>query len=205
MPLTFAEPYQPWSLLEPGLISLSLFLIHEKRYYYLLTILFLATLNRATAVFIPMIFFLVHLDFKSGVKTWVRNFFKKYFFKIAALFLVWIGVRQGLLFYLGAGSGMLNPVREIFMRNINGEYLRMALIKISMFFGFCWVFAILGYKNAPTFIKRASWVIPIYLCVIGVWGLWIEIRLLTSLYPLLTALMLSFVYPKFSNKNSIWI
>jgi hypothetical protein len=202
MPITFAEPYQPWSLLEPGLFSLSLILMHEKRYYSLFPVLIIATLNRATAVFIPIMFFLVHLDFQGGLKVCVPRFFKKYFLKVVVLFLIWMGVRGSLWVILGKGDEWVKPLEEIFLQNINWEYLRMASIKISIFFGACWIFAILGIKTAPAFIKRASLVIPIYLFVIGVWGIWIEIRLLTPLYPLLTALMLSFVYPCSENKNS---
>jgi hypothetical protein len=176
--------------------------MHEKRYYFLFPILILATLNRATAVFIPIMFFLVHLDFQDGFKVGVSRFFKKHFIKVLILFLIWMGVRGCLWLILGKGNEWVKPLEEIFLQNINWEYLRMASIKISIFFGACWFFAVLGFKTGPIFIKRAYLVIPIYLFVIGVWGIWIEIRLLTPLYPLLTALMLSFVYPVSANKNS---
>jgi hypothetical protein len=205
MPITFAEPYQPWSLLEPGLFSLSLILMHERRFYGLFPVLILAALNRATAIFIPLMFLLIHLNFRDGFKAGVSLFFKKYFLQVVLLFLIWIGTRGSLLLMLGSGNEWVKPLGEIFLQNITWEYLRMASIKISIFFGVGWVFAILGYKAAPIFIKRASLIIPVYLFVIGVWGIWIEIRLLTSLYPLLTALMLSFIYPSSSSKKSIWV
>lgn len=66
MPIALQDHYfQPWSLLEAGLFSAALIAIHRKHYWLLAFLVVLASLNRETAVFIPLAFLLT-IDMKSG-------------------------------------------------------------------------------------------------------------------------------------------
>ena len=52
-----------------------------------------------------------------------------------------------------------------------------------------------GARRADPFIRRQALLIPLYLLPIVLFGHWIEVRLLLSLYPVLLALGLAYVEP----------
>lgn len=70
----------------------------------------------------------------------------------------------------------------------------LAAANLTMLFGVCWLFAVLGWSRAPSFIRRAAIIIPFYLATIAVFGIWWEVRLVMPLYPILFALALSYLY-----------
>ena len=72
---------------------------------------------------------------------------------------------------------------------------------VLVFLGFGWVFAVRGFTRSPPFVRRLARVVPWYLAAFAIWGWWREARILTSLYPVLVPLVLSYCYTARSNED----
>ena len=72
--------------------------------------------------------------------------------------------------------------------------LWLAAFNITALLGAFWIFALFGLPRAPAFVRRSALVIPAYLAVVAIWGIWWEVRLLMPLYPLLLPLALSYLF-----------
>lgn len=192
MPIALQDHYfHPWSLLETGLFVAALLAIHRKRYWLLSFLVALASLNRETAVFIPLAFFLT-IDKKSFFNTRSKNDWKLVLL-FGQLLLIWAIVFWGLRYSLGSAPHV-ETIAGLLAGNIPKIRLFHAFVKGSLFLGGLWVFALLGFRYAPRFIKRVALIVPFYLITVIIWGRWTEVRLLMPLYPVLVPLGLSFLY-----------
>ncbi len=192
MPIALQDHYfQPWSLLETGLFSAALLAIHRQRYWLLASLVALASLNRETAVFIPLAFLLT-IDMKSLLNR--SRKWGKPILLFGGLFLIWAAVFLGLRYFRGSASH-IHTIEELLALNTK-ESLFYTFLKVSLFLGGLWAFAFLGFRYAPSFIKRVALIIPLYLLTVIIWGVWLEVRLLMPLYPVLVPLGLSFLYPQ---------
>ena len=185
--------FQPWSLLEAGLFTGALLAIYRGRFALLAGLVALAALNRETAVFIPLVYLLTlqqpdfrWADGKVRWRPWLR---------VGGLFLIWAGIFIALHVVLGSAPHV-ESLNEILARNTSGAGLINAGLHIPLFLGGLWVYAILGFRLAPRYVKRAALICAPYLLTIIVWGSWREVRLLIPLYPVLIALGLFFLFPK---------
>lgn len=194
MPIAFQNHYfQPWSLFESGLFSASLLAIYWQRYWLLASLVLLAAINRETAVFIPLTFLLT-IDFKNllnakSMKEW------KPILLFCGLFLIWAAVFFGLRYILGSAAHS-DTIQGLLAQNTTKVSIFFTIVNGSLFLGGLWAFAFLGYRFAPSFIKRVTLIVPLYLLTILIWGVWKEVRLLMPLYPVLVALGLSYLYPQ---------
>ena len=192
MPIALQDNYfQPWSLLEAGLFSAALLAIHSKRYWLLASLVALAALNRETAVFIPLAFLLT-IDMKNFLNTINKNDWKPIVL-FGGLLLIWAVVFFGLRYFLGSTSH-IETMEGLLARNITKGSLFYTCVNGSLFLGGLWVFAFLGFRYAPLFIKRVALIIPLYFITVMFFGVWYEVRLLMPLYPVLVPLGLSFIY-----------
>jgi hypothetical protein len=136
--------YQPWSLLEPGFFSLALILAVFYRdkiwLHFLLTAL--ATLNRETAIFIPLLFLLT-LDFKNSSI--------KQFLSLLFMFLIWAGIFFALRYFRG-NAPHVETIIGLFSHNTQKVALIHTMINWVLFLGSFWIFVFLGYKRATKFI-----------------------------------------------------
>ena len=63
MPIALRDHYfQPWSFLEPVFFTLAFYAMFRKRYLFLASIVLVASLNRETALFIPLTFLLLNFQ-----------------------------------------------------------------------------------------------------------------------------------------------
>jgi len=193
--------YQPWSLLETGLFSASLLAIYSKRYWMLAFLVMLASLNRETAIFIPLAFLLTSLDIKSILKTRMHIAWKPIIL-FFALLLEWAVIFWALRYFQGSAP-YIHTIEELLEKNLAKRSLFHTFVNGSLFLGGFWVFIILGYRYAPKFIKQVALIIPFYLIVIAIWGVWYEVRLLMPLYPVLLPFGLSFVYRPKLKTNAV--
>lgn len=201
MPMAFRDHYyQPWSLLEPGFFAAGLLAIYRRRYWLVALLTALATLNRETAVFIPLAFLFSNVDLGgspgvrlAGDKKWLRL--------CAAYILIWAVVYGALRLSLG-GTPHMYTLGGIWAYNTAKHNILYTPENVILFLGAFWAFAAMGYRYAPVFLKRVAPVIPLYLLTILVLGAWKEVRLLMPLYPLLVALGLCYVYRGDMNVNA---
>jgi hypothetical protein len=192
MPIALQNHYfQPWSLFEAGLFTAALFAIQRKRYWLLASLVALASLNRETAVFIPLAFLLT-IDTKSLLSAKSKNDWKPIVL-FGGLLIIWAVVFWGLRYFLGS-TPHVETIRGLLARNTTKGKLFQTLVNGGLFLGGFWAFAFLGFRYAPPFIRRVALIIPIYLITVLVWGMWHEVRLLMPLYPVLVPLGLSFLY-----------
>jgi hypothetical protein len=199
MPMALRDHYyQPWSLLEGGLFAVSLLTIRNNQRWMMLILVVLASLNRETAVFIPLTFLLANLDVSAGLrkKTLIKS---EPLLWCGAYLLAWLAIFAGLRLLQGSAP-LLHTVSELLARNTKPVNLVRTLVNTALLFGPFWVFAALGLRNAPDYLKRVSLIIPCYLATIAVWGVWYEVRLLLPLYPILIPLGLAFLFGCVPNK-----
>lgn len=171
--------YAPASYLEPTFVALALLLILNDRRILLAFLVTIATLNRETAVFIVFLFAVTH--------TWTRRNLAA----AAGYAAIWLVVFLGVRLVMGPGERYWDLDR-IWRTNLSQPGL--TLYNLTAFLGVMWIFALLGLRHAPGFVRRTAWVIPAYLIVIGVWGIWWEVRLLMALLPVILTLSLSWLF-----------
>lgn len=192
MPIALQDHYfQPWSLLEGGLFSTGLLAIYKQHYRLLVALVALASLNRETALFIPLAFLLT-IDMKSLVNSRSKNE-RRLILIFCGLCLIWAAVFWGLRLSLGSASH-IETIERLLAQNTTKGSLFHTFVNGGLFLGGFWAFALLGFRYAPSFIKRVALVVPLYLLTVIVWGVWYEVRLLMPLYPILMPLGLSFLY-----------
>jgi len=104
--------------------------------------------------------------------------------------------------------GSADPVDElgnVIIRNIQRNNVIAAASAAPLVLGFGWVYAALGYRRAPTFLRGVARVVPFYLAAFAIWGWWREVRILTSLYPVLVPLVLVYCCEARPSVRSAWI
>ncbi len=184
--------FQPWSLLEPGLFTLGLLWIYRKKNIAFTCLIFVATLNRETALFLPIAFLCTEIDLsKSNNKKEILSQ------KSIILFLGWMllwGVTYVGLRVIRGNVPQVLTLHETWELNTLLHSLVRTVVEGSLFLGFFWLFAMVGYKYADEFMKKTAWVVPLYLIPIILWGSWHEVRLLMPMYPILIPLGLSYLY-----------
>jgi hypothetical protein len=192
MPIALQDHYyQPWSLPEAALLAASLIAIRQSLYWVLFGLVALASLNRETAVFIPLAFLATSVETGNLPERTRSNL--KVIFLFAGLVFVWLAI-VGSLRYLRGSAPPVQTIAGLLKANLAGENLARAALNWCLFLGAFWVFAILGFRSAPPFLRRLALIIPVYIVTIALWGVWYEVRLLMPLYPVLIPLGLSFIY-----------
>ena len=86
----------------------------------------------------------------------------------------------------------MDELGNVIVRNIQRNNVIAAASAIPLVLGFGWIYAALGYRTAPRFLRGIVRVLPFYLIAFAIWGWWREVRILTSLYPMLVPLVLVF-------------
>lgn len=194
MPMALQDHYfQPWSLLEAALFCAGLFAIHRRRALLLFCLVAVASLNRETAVFLPLAFLLTieaaDLRREDGGRNW------RPLLLFAGLLLTWGTVYWGLRLWRG-DAPHIETIEGLIALNTKRENLVYAMENATLFLGAFWIFAALGLRRAPRFLRRAAWIVPFYLATILVWGVWYEVRLLMPLYAVLIPLGLFTLFPE---------
>lgn len=190
LPLTFHEHYfQPWSLWEAVFFTAALILIADKRFYLFGVIVALATLNRETAIFLPLLFLLTTQEGVDPFKQlWRIN--RKELAWFLTYLLIWGVIFAGARALRGP-SPHLESLASILKSNLLPKHLFKSVVYWSLFLGAFWFFVVTGYRNAPSLVRRSAWIIPPYVLVLAVWSYWFEVRLLAPLLPVLLPLGLT--------------
>ena len=178
--------YQPWSILEVALFALGFLLAYQGRWVWLTLVVVLASLNRETGVFLPLAIFLASLsDFR---KLRLRSMPRE---TVLAFGLVVLSTAIFLGLRLVRGSAEpVDQLSEVIRRNLERNNLIAAAMGVPLLLGFGWMYAALAWRSAPAFLRNIARVVPFYLAAFAIWGWWREVRILTSLYPVLVPLVL---------------
>jgi hypothetical protein len=182
--------YQPWSILEVAFFALGFLLAYRGQWGWLTLVVVLASLNRETGVFLPVAVFLATLND-------LRPFGLDVFWRIArrrqtriafALVVLSTAIFAGLRLVRGSAEPV-DQLPDVIRRNLERNNLIAAVMAFPMVLGVGWVYALLGRRWAPPFLQGISRVVPWYLAAFAIWGWWREVRILTSLYPVLVPLV----------------
>lgn len=171
--------YSPYSFLEPSFFALGLLAILHGRRGWFAVLVAIATLNRETAIFLVALFAVTQPLTKDTMKS------------LIGYFAIWLVIFVGLRLIGGDAERYWTP--ELVFRT-NMSQLWLAAFNITVLLGAFWIFALFGLPRAPAFVRRSALVIPAYLAVVAIWGIWWEVRLLMPLYPILLPLALSYLF-----------
>jgi len=183
--------YQPWSILEVALFALGFLLAYRGQWVWVGVTVVLASLNRETGVFLPLALFLASLqDLRPlGMTTLRRAAHRRETYLSFALVVMSAVIFGGLRLVRGSADPV-DELGNVIVRNIQRNNVIAAASAIPLVLGFGWMYAALGFRRAPTFLRGVARVLPFYLIAFAIWGWWREVRILTSLYPVLVPLVL---------------
>jgi hypothetical protein len=192
MPLALRDHYyQPWSFLEPGILALAMLAVVERRRCWVVVLTAVAALNRETALLIPALCLFLGWEGTETGEKWSHERRRAWWTFVASV-LACAAVQLAVRVLVGP-SAHVRTVEQILGRNVNDRYVLVAVWNVLLFFGFMWFAAARGLRDAPGAMRRAAVVAPLYLVLIAVWGVWREVRLLMSLYPIVLPLGLWYV------------
>ena len=162
----------------------------------------LAALNRETGVFLPLALFLASLTLPPRFSlTALRTELGRRETRWALAYVLLSTTIFAGLRLLRGSAPPVDELADVMTRNLERNNLIAAGMILLVFLGFGWVFAVRGFTRSPPFVRRLARVAPWYLAAFAIWGWWREARILTSLYPVLVPLVLSYCYTARSNED----
>jgi len=192
--------YQPWSILEVALFALGFLLAYRGQWAGVGVVVVLASLNRETGVFLPLALLLASLGslWPLRIRTLSRGM------RIAfGLVMLSTAIFAGLRLVRGSAPAV-DPLGLVVARNLERNNLIAAGGAVVLFLGVGWFFAWRGLSSAPSYLRRLARVVPFYLAAFLIWGWWREVRILTSLYPILLPLVLAYCYAPRAVSLAAW-
>ncbi len=164
-------PLSPTSVIELTLICVTLVL--WKRFWVIVVMVILASLNRETGVLLVAIYALLTVaDYRQ----------RGYYIRVLVLGGLWALITAGLHITLGAAPHVLGLVGTI---QSNIEDLSSGLI-VNVILLPLWIAAVIGYRRSPIALKCLGWLALAYLFTAAVGGLWAEMaRLSLPAIPLI--------------------
>lgn len=180
VPVAFWDHYfQPWSLLEPALLTVGLMLVLRRKHGALAALLVVYTLLRETALVLALAY---------GLTYWHSHERSRETLFWGALYgvlwgAVYISLRLGL-----ANAPHAHSIAELIGLNFSSDNLLKLLGYGFLMFGGFVVYAKWGWREAPETLRRVSCVMLPYIALMAVWAIWKEMRCWVPLYPILLAL-----------------
>lgn len=166
--------FAPWSLLEPVFVSAGLILLAKRRLGLMAILTIVAAFNSEASIVLPLLALCVpNTERTAGL----------------ALLALWSAVSLSLRIGIG-GWGMPSPTIAG-----NLAHLPDTIINLSLFLGPAVLVALTGFRDAPTFARRAPLALIPLLLAIAVYGDWWDVRLLTPVYPIIAPLLLARLRP----------
>ncbi len=189
----------PWSWYEAAFVSLGFWLLHREKYRGFTGLMVIATLNRETALFLPLAYLFTRQDIKN---IWNRKaaFQWKPFLPMVGWWGLWFFLYTGLRIGLGWAPHVMELGKLIQLNLQPGTIVRSA-IKCGLLFGFFWYWMFPGFKKAPAFVRGTVGMGVCYFLAILVMGSWKEARLLMPLYPVIIPLGLAYLFPDRMKEN----
>jgi hypothetical protein len=114
--------------------------------------------------------------------------------RLAFIYVVLSTAIFGGLRLVRGSAGPVDELGFVLQRNLERNNLIAAGLAVPLFLGIGWIFALRGVARAPRFIRGIARVVPLYLAAFAVWGWWREVRILTTLYPIVLPLVLAYCY-----------
>ena len=185
--------FQPWTLFESLVFVVSLFLIKYDKVILLGFVIIIATLNRETGIFIVSLYGLNQFD-----KIMNKELNREKLFFVFFTFL-WITTYGSLRFFLGS-SNHITPILDILIFNLSNRSIFLTIFNWTFSLGILWYFFLSGLSYNDRFLSKIKYLIPIYLIVILVFGVWYEVRLLIPIMPIFLVII-AIKYEEYSDSK----
>lgn len=185
--------FQPWSMLEPGLIALGLLLMYRRRFAALTAVVAIATLNRETAAILVVAFAASELLVMAGKRSADRTQWLRSLGWVGASAAAWAVAYFGIRLMRGDAVAV-EDAAAIWKFNSDPQTFRYAVEAWVLFLGPSVALVPLGVRYAPPFVRRVAWAIPVLLAMFLVGSRWHETRGLMTVYAFAIPLALSFMY-----------
>ncbi len=185
--------FQPWSLLEPAIFGAGLWLIAKKKFLPLIVLIAVGTLNRETTLLLVIASFLAWIPLPKFWKAFQTCFVKEWRNSLILL-LIWSAL-FGSLTWAYHDLPRTISLSQILTKNLDPASLALTTRQLFLFLGLFWIFVVLGFKHSPSFLKRMTLLLPIYLLLLIPYAMWFEVRLLMTIYPILIPLGIAYLYP----------
>ncbi len=169
-------PYFPWDLPALALFTLALHLLRSERWALYYPVFVLATLNRETTCFLPVVYLLARGDSRPP---------RALALHAAAQTALWVAIKLCLRAAFSRGAGLheshLDDNVFYLSRPEGWAHVLSAL-------GFLWApAAMLGRRVSDPFVRRGLWVMPLWLAGMLSVGNVYELRVYGELTPLALA------------------
>ncbi len=199
IPMTFINQYyQPWSYAEVLLLILMVFAAKRKSNLAAAFIVLFASFNRETGFLTVIVYFLINFDlseFFAGIRGKKLLVDWKHIGWTAIYALIWLGVFLGLRFWRGSAQAVIS-IADIIQSNFSGFALWKALLNWLLFYNLFWLWAAKGYRYAAKEVRQLTIILPVYFVLIGIWAVWIEVRLLMPLFIVILPLGCAYIEKK---------
>ena len=181
MTINLKEFYLAWSLLEPIFTALVLLWAMDGQRFRIAVLLAVAAFNRETALFLVMLYLAV-----AGLGR------RDVVFSLACLAMV-TSILVGIRLWTGLGPRFYT-VSFLWQLNRMPVNYWITAAQTPAFLGAFWLFAALGWRHAPSFIRRSAIIVPPYVLAFAIWGLWHWTRAWMTLYPIFVPLALCHLF-----------
>ncbi|MGH9139837.1 MAG: hypothetical protein ACRD2I_01700 [Vicinamibacterales bacterium] len=189
LPITLRNNFfEPASFIEPSLLTIALVWTYRGAVWRVLPLTVLGSFVRETAVFIPIACWFAastsSVKIPRGTPTAMA---------LVSLILstaVFAGLRWRF------GEGLHVTLADVWAINTGREGFLAAVVNVALFLGGAgWILVLVGYGQAPQFVRRAMRFAPIYVAAVAIGGVWYEVRLLMLLYPVLVPCAMAALFP----------
>lgn len=182
--------FHPWSFWEAAFFALGLLSLRRQRFGWFTLINVLGLLNRETSAFLCLAFaFLVWPGWPVAWGAYLRRRDVRFAVVNGLLWLAGFVVLHRFVGYQPA------TVTAVIVAGLNAEAWRYSLLMNLLVFGPTWILVLRGIPRAPDFVRRTAWILPFYLGLLLVMGLWWEIRYWLTLLPILIPTLMAGVRP----------
>lgn len=198
MPLSYYGYLQESAPLLLLTFVLGLWAIRDNRLFALTLIFLVGGLNNETMLILPLAYFLYR--FRSfGLKNLLP------LIKITLIISLPLLLTVGLMKYLTWGLPILGGANH-FYSNLSGitycllmnpfDYYQAGYLFVFFIFNVFWLYAFFQWKDKPLFLKRISLIIPIFIIIHLITGIFIEVRQMIPLSFIIIPMALFYLFSR---------
>lgn len=170
--------FQPWSLVEPGLLAVGLAAGLRGRWGVILMVTTVYAFTRETAVLLGVGAVLV------APRAW---------WSWGSLALT-VGLAALLRYWIGPGQPEITLPARLAL-NMDPGHIRLAVQGVVLVLGPAVFMSLAGLREAPATVRRLALLVPFYVALIAAFGVWHEARLWLPMVPVAIALSWYRLFP----------
>lgn len=180
------------------LFVIALAAIRDERPILLAVTLFLGGLVNETMFILPAVYFFYHIRWEhplAMLKTAGRSLLVGVPIMLSLFPIRWINRDRphlgGAWHWPDNWQGIVRDAGRAFDAPHQAFYVYFILL-----FGFFWLYALLGYRRSPLFLRRASWMVPLFIIAHLITGIIKESRQMVPLAYIIIPMALFFILEK---------